>query len=52
MLRKVHVYVQCMVGGYTENLKKAENCQTWGWALAQVWALAVTIRYIGTLLTS
>ena len=49
MLRKatkVHVYVQCMVGGYTENLKKAENCQTWGWALA------VTIRYIGTLLTS
>ena len=29
-----------MVGGYTENLKKPQNCQNWGWALALVWALA------------
>ena len=26
-----------MVGGYTENLKKPQNCQNWGWVLAQVW---------------
>ena len=29
-----------MVGSYTENLEKQQNCQNWEWALAQVWALA------------
>ena len=24
-----------MVGGYTDNLEKAQNCQNWGWALAR-----------------
>ena len=29
-----------MVGGYTENLEKQQNCQNRGWTLARVWALA------------
>ena len=29
-----------MVGSYTENLEKPQNCQNWGWVLARVWALA------------
>ena len=24
-----------MMGGYTENLEKSQNCQNWGWALAR-----------------
>ena len=29
-----------MVGAYTENLKKPQNGQNWGWVLARGWALA------------
>ena len=34
-----------MVGGYTENPEKPQNCQNWGVGTARVWALARTIRY-------
>ena len=28
-----------IVGGYTDNPEKPQNCQNWGWALVWVWAL-------------
>ena len=35
------------LGSYMEALAKQQNCQNWGWAVAQIWALApvATMKY-------